>query len=119
VCTFVREQAENFMNDPHADRWQRLENSILRGPGQLDAATRAALASGHDIPDPLAAYAEKVARHAYKVTDGDIAALLAASYSEDQLFEATLSVALGAAQMRLRAGLDALRAADRANGEEE
>ena len=30
---------------------------------------------------------------------------------QDQLFEATLSVALGAAQMRLRAGLEALRTA--------
>lgn len=106
------------MNDPHADRWRRLETSILSGPGQLDAATRAALVSGHDIPAPLAAYAEKVARYAYKVTDGDIAALLAAGYTDDQLFEATLSVALGAAQMRLRAGLDALRAATGANGKE-
>ncbi|MGZ3602263.1 MAG: hypothetical protein ACXWQ5_22010 [Ktedonobacterales bacterium] len=107
------------MNNPHAARWQRLQNSIVRGPGQLDAATRAALASGHDIPEPLASYAEKVARYAYKVTDDDIAALLAAGYSEDQLFEATLSVALGAAQMRLRAGLDALHAAQASHGEEE
>lgn len=107
------------MNNPHADRWQRLENSILRGPGRLDAATRAALASGHDIPATLAAYAEKVTHHAYKVTDGDIAALLAAGYSEDQLFEATLSVALGAAQMRLRAGLDALHATRVATKKEE
>src|SRR5437868_873270 len=99
---------ESFMNDPYAERWQHLENTILRGPGQLDAATRAALASGQGIPDPLATYAEKVARNAYKVTDGDIAALRAAGYSEDQLFEATLSIALGAAQMRLRAGLNAL-----------
>lgn len=107
------------MNDPYARQWQRLEDIILRGPGQLDAATRASLASGHNIPEPLAAYAEKVAHHAYKVTDDDIAALLAAGYSEDQLFEATLSVALGAAHIRLQAGLDALRAASGTHREEE
>lgn len=107
------------MNDPHIAQWQHLEDVILRGPGRLDAATRVALASGHNIPDPLAAYAGKVTHNAYKVTDGDIAALLAAGYSEDQLFEATLSVALGAAQMRLRAGLNALRAASGSQTEEE
>lgn len=106
------------MNDPHAKRWQHLEATLLRGPGQLDVATRASLASGRGIPEPLAAYAEKVARHAYKVTDGDIAALLAAGYSEDQLFEATLSIAFGAARMRLRTGLDALCAASEAQREE-
>lgn len=113
------ERVENLMRDPYAERWQHLENATLRSPGQLDTATRASLASGHGIPDPLAAYAEKVARYAYKVTDDDIAALRAAGYTEDQLFEATLSVALGAAQVRLRAGLDALRAATEAHREEE
>lgn len=110
------------MNDPYAERWQRLNDALLRGSGHLDAATRQSLASAQSIPEPLAAYAEKVARYAYKVTDDDIAALRAAGYSEDQLFEATLSIAFGAAQTRLQAGLDALRtaaAAARQTGEED
>lgn len=102
------------MNDPYAGRWQRLQDVLLRGSSHLDAATRQSLASGRSIPEPLAAYADKVTRNAYTVTDGDIATLRAAGYSEDQLFEATLSLAFGAAQTRLQAGFDALRAATEA-----
>lgn len=98
------------MNDPYAERWQQLQDALLRSSSHLDAATRQSLASARAIPEPLARYAEKVTRNAYKVTDGDIADLRAAGYSEDQLFEATLSIAFGAAHTRLRAGLDALRA---------
>lgn len=107
------------MKDPYAEQWQQLEDAILRGSGQLDVATRAGLAAGTSVPEQLAIYARKVARYAYKVTDDDIATLRAAGYSEDQLFEATLSTALGAAQIRLRAGLDALHAADEAQREGE
>lgn len=108
------------MTDPYAGRWQHLEDAILRGAGLLDVATRASLAAGRTVPESLAVYANTVARHAYRVTDDDLVALLAAGYSEDQLFEATLSVALGAAQMRLQAGLAALHAASetRSVGEE-
>ena len=107
------------MNDPYIERWQRLQDALLRGSGHLEAATRQSLASGQSIPEPLAAYAEKVSHHAYKITDGDIAALRTAGYSEDQLFEATLSIAFGAAQTRLQAGLDALRAATETQRAEE
>ncbi len=99
------------MKDPYAERWQHLQDALLRGSGHLDAATRQSLASSRSIPESLATYAEKVTRYAYKVTDDDVANLRAAGYSEDQLFEATLSIAFGAAQTRLRAGIDALRAA--------
>ncbi len=98
----------------HAELWRRLEGAVLRSPGTLDAGVRDSLAAGREIPEvpePLAVYVEKVARHAYRVTDDDVRALLAAGYSQDQVFEATLSVAFGAAQRRLRAGLEALRAA--------
>jgi alkylhydroperoxidase family enzyme len=43
------------------------------------------------------------------VTDEDIGALREAGYTEDQIFEATVSVALGTALMRLEAGMTALR----------
>jgi alkylhydroperoxidase family enzyme len=51
---------------------------------------------------------EKVARHAYKVTDADVDGLREAGYSEDAIFEVTLAAALGAAHARLSAGLDAM-----------
>jgi len=50
-----------------------------------------------------------VALHAYKVTDEDLAALKRAGNSDDVLFEATVSAALGAALGRWSAGSAALR----------
>ena len=64
---------------------------------------------GEDIPPALAAYVDKVARHAYEVTDEDVGALQRAGNSDDALFELTVSAALGAALGRLERGLAALR----------
>jgi hypothetical protein len=98
-------------SDQHAIQWRNLEDAILRSPGALDASIRKALATGSDIPQPLKAYADKVTRSSHRVTDDDVRSLLAAGYSQDQIFEATLSIAFGAAQTRLQAGLTALRSA--------
>jgi hypothetical protein len=115
-------------HDTYAWHWRRLEDAILRHAGVLDVSVRQSLASGQQIPEPLAVYVEKVDRYAFRVTDDDVQALRTAGYSDGQIFEATLSIALGAAQERLRAGLDALRAASgisetpasvEASGEEE
>jgi len=76
-----------------------------RGTGGEDATG----APGGGIPAALAAYADKVARHAYQVTDEDLAALQRAGTSDDALFEVTVSAALGAALGRLERGLAALR----------
>jgi len=61
------------------------------------------------VPAPLASYVDTVARHAYKVTDGDVAALQRSGNSDDVLFEVTVAAALGAAVGRLERGLAALR----------
>ena len=57
----------------------------------------------------MAAYVEKVRLHAYKVTDGDVEKLKAAGFSEDEIFEHTVSAAVAAGIDRLDAGLAALR----------
>jgi hypothetical protein len=104
------------MRDTHityAGHWRCLEDAILRQAGTLESNVRQSLASGQQIPEPLAVYTEKVTHFAFRVTDDDVRALRAEGYSEDQIFEATLSIALGAAQRRLRGGLDALRAASK------
>ena len=63
------------------------------------------------LDDPLGSYVDKVALNAYKVTDGDIEALKQAGLSEDQIFELTVSAALGASFARLECGMAALRGA--------
>jgi alkylhydroperoxidase family enzyme len=61
-----------------------------------------------EAPAELAPYLEKVRRHAYKVTDEDVQALKEAGFSDDVIFEQTVSVAVAAGLLRLEAGLGAL-----------
>jgi hypothetical protein len=94
--------------DPHATDMKHLVDAVLAGPGMLDPSVRRAAAERAEGPEALRGYLDKVARHAYKVTDEDVEALRAAGYSEDQIFEATVSCALGACLRRLEAGLSAI-----------
>jgi alkylhydroperoxidase family enzyme len=59
-------------------------------------------------PPEFATYLEKVRLHAYKVTDHDVQALKGADFSEDEIFEQTVSTAVAAGLERLEAGLGAL-----------
>jgi hypothetical protein len=86
-----------------------LQTAVLFGPGDLDPSVRQAAATSGNVPEPMKKYAQKVALHAYKVTDDDVKSLLQAGYSEDQVFELTVSVALGAALTRRNAGLNSLQ----------
>ena len=71
-------------------------------------ALRIAAQPGRPPPPELAAYIEKVRLHAYKVTDRDIDELKALGFSEDEIFEHTVSAAVAAGLERLDAGLSVL-----------
>lgn len=87
-----------------------LRRAVLARAARLSGRTSLGGREGGDgVPAPLAAYVDKVARHAYKVTDEDVAALQRAGTSDDAVFEVTVSAALGAALGRLERGLAALR----------
>lgn len=100
---------------------QAVADAILGVAGNLTLALRhAAFAraaelagSSHTVtpqlPAPLVTFVEKVARHAYKVTDSDIDALHEAGYSDDAIFEAVIAASVGAGLSRLKVGLRALR----------
>lgn len=88
---------------------QRIRQAALAGPGELDPAVRRAIATRTEVPQTLAPFTEKVHRHAYRVVDADVAALRAAGYTEDEIFEATVAAAVGAGFARLDAGLRALK----------
>lgn len=100
---------ETALEDPYVEQIARLKAATLAGPGTLDAKIRQAVATGQEVPEALARYVQKVAKHAYKVTDEDVQALLEAGYSQDQIFEATASTALGAGLARLEAALAVLQ----------
>ena len=72
-------------------------------------ATAGVPATSAEIPAELTPYLNKVARTAYKVTDKDIHHLQASGYSEDEIYEITLSVAVGAGLGRMKRGLMAVR----------
>jgi alkylhydroperoxidase family enzyme len=69
---------------------------------------RQAAQPDREAPPEFAPYLDKVRRNAYKVTDEDIRALRAAGYSEDVIFEQTVSVAVATGLERLEVGLEAL-----------
>lgn len=91
----------------------RLATKTLDGPGKVTAALRREVATYAAAPEPgnehippvLMQYLTKVAMHSYRVTDADIARLKAAGYSEDELYELTVSAAFGAGLARLNHGL--------------
>lgn len=101
-----------------------LESAVLDTPGDLSPEvrrrlfTRAVELCNEETPsadpttgDPLGDFADKIAKHAYKVTQVDIDRLREDGYTEDAVFESILAVAAGAGLGRLRRGLDALSAA--------
>lgn len=91
-------------------------DAVLNSPGQTSTSFRRAIhtrAGGPsrrtaDLPLAVAAYADKVALHAYEVTDADIEALKRAGYCEDAIFEITVSAAVAAGLTRFERGRDAL-----------
>lgn len=61
------------------------------------------------VPPEMTRYLEKLRLHAYKVTDGDVEELKVAGFSEDEIFEHTVSAATKAGLERLDAALATLR----------
>ena len=95
-----------FSNQPNrGNTAPELRQSIAHFAANLSNSRQTTAA----IPLELEAYISKVALHAHKVTDEDVTELKALGYTEDDLFEITISAALGAGRARLNAGLAALR----------
>jgi hypothetical protein len=93
--------------DPHAQLCDRVFARVLEGDSETNSAFRQAVAAGRGVPADLKALVDKIHENAYKVTDADIAGAQA-KYGDDQMFEVVVSAALGAARIRLAAGLKAL-----------
>lgn len=70
---------------------------------------RANVAATPPAPPEMTAYLEKVRRHAYRVTDADVQALKDAGYSEDEIFEQTVAVAISEGLRRLDAAERVIR----------
>jgi alkylhydroperoxidase family enzyme len=114
-------KGKNSMEESHAVYAQRLIEAVLTSPGDTEPSVRQAVEALSAQPGgrlsitadvvslELMSYVKKVALHAYKTTDEDIESLRKAGFSEDAIFEITVSAALGAGLARLERGLEALK----------
>ena len=93
--------------DPHAALRDKVLQSVLDGVGESDTSLRRTAAEGTGLPPDLQALVDKIHRHAYQVTDDDVARLQK-TYGDDRMFEIIVSAALGASRSRLFTGLAAL-----------
>ncbi len=108
------------MKDLYPPKVQKAVDALLTSPGvcvpklrQAVEAYAARLCGGSgeppEIPANLEEYVRKVALYADKTTDEDIQRLKDVGYSEDAVFEITLSASMGAGLARLERGLMVLK----------
>jgi hypothetical protein len=81
---------------------------VLDGDGKAPTELRRAAFDNAGLGEPMRTLIDKVAYHAYRVTDDDVAAVRAAGLSEDQIFEIVVCAAIGQAGRQYRTALDAL-----------
>lgn len=93
-----------------SDHRKALTSRIIDGDGKASREQRRAAFDAHG-PEGASALIEKIAKQAYRVTDEDIAAVKAAGFSEDQIFELAVCAAIGQASRQLDNALAALDAA--------
>jgi alkylhydroperoxidase family enzyme len=89
---------------------------ILEGDGKASRAQRHAAFDNAELAKPLNTLIDKVTKHAYQVTDEDIAAVRASGQSEDQIFEMVVCGAIGQASRQYNTALAALVEAMTAKG---
>jgi hypothetical protein len=86
---------------------------ILEGAGKAPPSERQAAFNNNGLAEPIAVLVDKVARHAYKITDEDFASakvsgISASGLSEDQVFEIVVCAAIGQATRQYDTALAAL-----------
>jgi hypothetical protein len=88
-----------------------LVRRILEGEGNASPSERQAAFDNSGLSEPPGALVDKVARHAYRVTDEGITAVRVSGLSEDQVFEIVVCAAIGQATRQYDTALAALLAA--------
>jgi hypothetical protein len=88
-----------------------LVRRILEGAGKAPPSERQAAFNNSGLAEPLGTLVDKVARHAYRVTDEDTTAAKVSGLSEDQVFELVVCAAIGQANRQYNTALTALEAA--------
>ena len=100
----VNKLLEVFTTSP-AETSEELRRKVMARAAEPGGAEDAA----DGVTEDIKGYIDRVARHAYKVSDDDFLELKRSGYSEDQIFEITLGAALGAGLARLEHGMMVLK----------
>jgi alkylhydroperoxidase family enzyme len=98
-------------DDKRRDMHQALVDRVTSGNGQTSQRQRALAFRNADLPHDLLGLIDKVATRSWKVTDGDVAAVQRAGFSDSQIFELVVCGAVGEANRQYQSGLAALDAA--------
>jgi hypothetical protein len=94
-----------------AQAHKALESRVLDGEGKASPSERHAAFNNRGLAEPAATLVDKVAKHAFRVTDGDIASMRDSGFSEDQVFEIVVCAAIGEATRQYNTAFAALGAA--------
>lgn len=100
----VKRAVDSLLNNP-AKCTPTLRRAVEAYAAGLSGSTDEATA----LPASLVDYVRKVTLHAYETTDGDLARLREAGYSDDEIFEITLCASIGAGLGRMERGLAILK----------
>jgi hypothetical protein len=84
---------------------------VLDGDATAPTELRRAAFEDADLDEPMRTLIDKVAHHAYRVSDEDIAAVRAAGLGEDQIFEIVVCAAIGQASRQYQTAMAALAGA--------
>lgn len=95
-------------HDPKRAAQRAVVAWILEGDGRAPRDERRAAFDNAAESEPLRTLIEKVALHPRRVTDGDVAAVIAAGRSEDEVFELVVCAAVGQATRHYEAALGVL-----------
>src|SRR5262245_58307892 len=87
-----------------------LVDRSLQGPGHSSLGQRRAAFANAGVAEPARGLIDKTAKHAYKITDEDVAAVKQ-KLSEDEIFELAVCAAIGQASRQLDNALAALETA--------
>lgn len=90
---------------------EALVTRILEGAGKTSLSERRAAFNNSGLRESLVGFVDKIASHAYGVTDEDINAVRTSGLSEDQVFEIVVCAAIGQATRQYDVALAALDAA--------
>jgi hypothetical protein len=88
---------------------QALTTRILEGDGVATATQRQAAFDNANLSEPLKTLINKVAKHAYKVTNKDIESVRTSGVTEDQIFELVICAAVGQASRQYDSAIAALK----------